>query len=157
MKVLIVFDSYFGNTEKVAHELEKSMNPFAEVTVLHVSKAGRSDLDGMDMLIVGSPTRRFSPTPPVKEFLQKIPPRGLKGVKTAAFDTRIDVNTIKSSFLRFLVKMGGYAAKPLSQRLKRKGGKNVLPPAGFLVAGTEGPLMEGESVRAAAWVAGLNV
>ncbi|MGC9472011.1 MAG: flavodoxin family protein [Bacteroidales bacterium] len=157
MKALIVYDSYFGNTEKVAREMEKRMKSFAGVKVLHVNEAGLNDLNGMDVLIVGSPTRRFSPTPPVKEFLQKIPPRALKGVKTAAFDTRIDVNTIKSSFLRFLVKMGGYAAKPLSRRLKRKGGKNVLPPAGFLVAGTEGPLMEGESERAAAWVAGLNV
>ncbi|HDR88994.1 MAG TPA: flavodoxin family protein [Bacteroidetes bacterium] len=157
MKALIVYDSYFGNTEQVAREMEKSMKPFAEVNVLHVKDAGPNNLDGMDVLILGSPTRRFSPTPPIKEFLQKIPPRGLKGIKTAAFDTRIDVNTIKSGFLRFLVRTGGYAAKPLSRRLKRKGGKNGLPPAGFLVAGTEGPLMEGEAERAAAWVAGLNV
>lgn len=81
----------------------------------------------------------------------------MKGIKTAAFDTRINVNSIKSSFLRFLAKTGGYAAASFSRRHKRKGGENVPTPEGFPVNGAEDSLPEDESDRAAAWVAGLNV
>jgi hypothetical protein len=35
--------------------------------------------------------------------------------------------------------------------LKRKGGKLVLPPEGFLVTGEKGPLAHGEEERAAEW------
>jgi len=40
----------------------------------------------------------------------------------AAFDTRISITDIKSSILGFLVKIGGYAAKPIADRLQKKGG-----------------------------------
>jgi flavodoxin len=45
----------------------------------------------------------------------------------------------------------GYAAKPIADKLKKKGGKLVLPPEGFFVQGSEGPLKEGEVERAAEW------
>ena len=45
----------------------------------------------------------------------------------------------------------GYAAEPIAKGLKRKGGDQRLPPEGFYVADTEGPLKEGELERAAEW------
>jgi hypothetical protein len=50
-----------------------------------------------------------------------------------------------------LVNVFGYAAKPISDRLEKKGGELVVSPEGFYVDGTEGPLTEGELERAADW------
>jgi hypothetical protein len=57
----------------------------------------------------------------------------------------------KSSVLPFFVRMFGYAAKPISDKLEGKGGEVVMPPEGFYVEGVEGPLQEGELERAADW------
>jgi hypothetical protein len=57
---------------------------------------------------------------------------------------------------RFVVKLFGYAAKPIADRLKKKGGELTIPPEGFLVKGTEGPLKEGELERAADWAKSLS-
>ena len=77
----------------------------------------------MKLLIVGSPTRGFRPTPAINRLLGSIPKHGLKGVKVAAFDTRISMNDIDSRILPPLVKVFGYAAKPIADRLKKKGGE----------------------------------
>jgi flavodoxin I len=47
--------------------------------------------------------------------------------------------------------MFGYAAEPIAASLVKHGGTQILPPAGFFVMDTEGPLREGELERAAAW------
>lgn len=43
------------------------------------------------------------------------------------------------------------AAGPIAKRFVKKGGDLAVPPEGFFVAGTEGPLKEGELERAADW------
>jgi flavodoxin len=151
VKALVVYDSVFGNTEKVAQAIGAALEARAEVEVLKVGDVPPEFWAGLDALIVGSPTRAFSPTPATKKLLSGIPRQGLEGVKVAAFDTRVDVETVDSGFLSFMVKLFGYAAEPLAARLRRKGGQEALPPAGFIVGGTEGPLGEGELERAASW------
>ena len=104
------------------------------------------------MLIVGSPTQRFRPLPAVTALLKSIPDNGLNGVKVAAFDTRFPESEIeKNRILAFFVRIFGYAAKPIADRLEKKGGDLVAPPEGFYVGGVEGPLLEGELERAADW------
>jgi flavodoxin len=151
MKVLIVYDSYFGNTEKVAQAMGDALRPQAEVDVLRVADVKPEQLAGLDALIVGSPTRAFSATPPVKQFVGSIPRDGLSGIKVAAFDTRIAVEETGPRFLALLVRVFGYAAEPLAKRLERKGGEPGAAPAGFIVQDSEGPLREGELERAADW------
>ena len=51
----------------------------------------------------------------------------------------------------FFVRLFGYAAKPIADRLQKRGGVLVVPPEGFYVEGTEGPLQEGELERASEW------
>jgi len=151
MKALVVYDSVFGNTEKVAQAIGEAFGSQAEVRVLGVGSARLEDLTGLDALVVGSPTRAFSPTPAIKTWLKSLPRSGLTGVKVAAFDTRMDVKEVNSAILSFMVKLFGYAAKPIGDRLVKKGGDLSVPPEGFIVTGTEGPLKEGELERAADW------
>jgi hypothetical protein len=108
-------------------------------------------LKGLTLLVVGSPTRAFRPSPAISGFLKSIPADGLKGVKLAAFDTRILESDIKPWILGLLVKACGYAAKPILGALTKKGGEAVVPPEGFAVEGKEGPLKPGELERAANW------
>jgi flavodoxin len=157
MKVLIVYDSYFGNTERIARAIGESLGPEADVEMLRVGDVKPEQLAGLGLLIVGSPTRAFRPTPAVAGFLKKIPKDGLKGVKVAAFDTGLAMDDIGSPVLRLLVKLFGYAAKPISDRLKRKGGAATVPPEGFFVTGTKGPLREGELERSAEWAKRITV
>jgi len=106
---------------------------------------------GTEVLIVGSPTGVFQPTGATKKLLRKIPPGGLKGVRVAAFDTRLPVDEEAPAILWFLVKLFGYAAEPIAERLKKKEEDLVVPPEGFIVDGTEGQLREGELERAGDW------
>jgi flavodoxin len=151
MKALIIYDSFFGNTEKVARAIGAGLGTPAEVQILRVGEVTAQHLTGLDLLIIGSPTRQFGATPAVNALLAGTPANGLKGVRVAAFDTRISLGTIKSSLGRFLVNAGGYAAKRIADRLKKYGGTLVLLPEGFYVTGQEGPLVEGELERSANW------
>ena len=147
MRALVVYDSVFGNTEKVALAIGDALGAQA----LSVGDVKPEHLSGLDVLIVGSPTQAFQPLKPVKAFLKAIPWGAFKGVKVAAFDTRADVQEVNSRILTILVKLFGYAAEPIAAQLVRKGGTQALLPAGFFVNGKEGPLKEGELERAAAW------
>jgi len=149
MKSLVVYDSVFGNTEQIAFAIRDGLD--SEVEALRVGDARHDQLTGLDYLVVGSPTRAFNPTKAITSFLKGIPGGSLKGVKVAAFDTRIDPEDVDSKVLNFFVKFLGYAAKPIGDRLQSKGGALVVPPEGFFVNDTEGPLREGELERATAW------
>jgi len=152
LKILIIYDSVYGNTEQIAQEIGNALCFHKDVEILRVGDVKLQQLTGLDLLIVGSPTQRFRPTIAINRLLGRIPRNGLKGVKVAAFDTRLSISDIESSIERFAVKTGGYAAKPMADRLKKSGGNLIMPPEGFYVKGMEGPLKEGELERAAEWV-----
>lgn len=151
MKVLVVYDSVFGNTEKVAQAMGQALASRADVQTLPVGDVKDEHLAGLAALIVGSPTRAFSPTPAIKKWLGSLPQKHLTGVKVAAFDTRFNVHETNSKVLTGMVKVFGYAAKPIGDRLVKKGGDLRLPPEGFFVLDSEGPLKDGELERAADW------
>lgn len=152
MKALVVYDSVFGNTEKVAQAMGEALSAHAEVATRRVGDVTPEELTQVDWLVVGSPTRAFSPTPDTKKLLGAIPGKGLQGTRVAAFDTRIAVEETNSGFLKFMVSIFGYAAEPMAKRLLRKGGTQAMAPEGFFVNDSEGPLRDGELERAKAWV-----
>ncbi|MFH2111069.1 MAG: flavodoxin domain-containing protein [Candidatus Bathyarchaeota archaeon] len=149
MKALVIYDTFFGNTEQVARAISDSLG--AESTAIRVADANHGQLDGLGLLVVGSPTRAFRPTKPISQFLDRIPRDTLKGISVAAFDTRMSEAELNSPLLGIIVKLFGYASKPISDKLVRKGGEQAAPPEGFIVEGTEGPLRDGELERAWAW------
>ncbi len=144
MKALVVYDSVYGNTGKIAEAIGRAIT--GDVKVLRTSEANPSELKTIDLLIVGSPTQGGRPTPAIKEFLSKIPADALKNVRVTSFDTRVK-HVVATLF--------GYAAGRIADDLKRKGGKLATTPEGFIVKGTKGPVGEGELERAASWARGL--
>lgn len=147
MKALVVYDSVFGNTEKVAQAIAAAL----QTTAVPVGQATPDQLAELDLLIIGSPTRGFRPTEGASQLLNTLARNHLAGVGAAAFDTRIDLATIDSSVFRFIVDKGGYAANTIAKALEKKGGRLLASPEGFLVTGEQGPLKDGELERAAAW------
>ncbi len=139
MNALIVYDSQYGNTEKIARAIGDAI-PGARV--LHASEADTSELESVGLLIVGSPTHGGRPMGAVQTFLSKAPASAIEGINVAAFDTR---------FSSRFAKVFGYAAGRIANALKRKGGGLVVEPEGFFVEATKGPLKEGELERAARW------
>lgn len=153
MKTLIVYDSIFGNTEKVAQAMAEALAEQGAVTLRRVANVQPGDLADLGLLVVGSPTRAFRPTPATVAWLKALPAGALRGARVAAFDTRMNVEQAPA-ILRFMAGLFGFAAKPISARLQKAGGALACPPEGFMVLGTEGPLQEGELERAASWARG---
>ncbi|MCK5673462.1 MAG: flavodoxin family protein, partial [Spirochaetales bacterium] len=145
----------FGNTERTAFSIGEGLNGYGEVKLKRLNEASEEILDGIDLLILGSPTRAFSPTKASINFLKRLPAHGLSNVRIAAFDTRMDLKDVDSKFLRFMAGLFGYAAEPLQKLMIKKGGREAGRPVGFFVKGTEGPMAEGELERAAVWAASL--
>jgi len=140
VKTLVVYDSVFGNTEKVAQAVAAVLP--GTVKVARVGGVSARDLGGADLLVLGSPTVGGRPTKPMQEFVQSIPQGVAKTVRLAAFDTRITMKFARAF---------GYAAPRMADTLARKGSSLKLPPEGFIVKGRNGPLAEGELDRAADW------
>lgn len=155
MKVLIVYDSYFGNTEKIARVVADTLASSADVETVKITGFTFDQVSGYDLLILGSPTRGFNASEQVQAFLKSIPAGGLQGIKTAVFDTRINPDTIKFFLSRFIVKRGGYAAEKMAAALAQKGAVLSAGPAWFIVKESEGPLVEGQLEHAAQWAASL--
>lgn len=147
MKSLIIYDSFFGNTEKIAQALGQALGS----ETIKVQDISVDQLNGVELLILGSPTRAFSPSPDITKFLKSQPAQGCTGMKVATFDTRIAVDEVNSKFLTFMVKIFGYAAETMARKLQKKGGTLVVPPEWFLVKDSEGPLKDGELERATEW------
>lgn len=151
MKSLVLYDSAFGNTELIAKEIARVVDAQA----VRVGDFRSEMFDGLDLLVVGSPTQAFRPLKSVTEFLDKLAAGSLKGIKASSFDTRISEKDTKSFFLKGMMKVFGCAAKPIAEKLKKKGATIVLEPAGFAVNDTKGPLKDGELARAAEWASRL--
>jgi flavodoxin len=146
---MIIYDSLYGNTEKIAQIIGNTIQQRGEVEVVRVGDVKLEKLGGIDLLVVGSPTQQFRPTAAMSSILKNIPKNGLKGIKVAVFDTRLTQAEIeKTPPLSFFERIYGYAAKRLIKVLKTKGGELILPGEGFFVEGMKGPLVEGEEGRA---------
>lgn len=149
MTVALVYDSVFGNTAEIARAIARGLEAGGRtVTLLPVAETRSFDPAGYELIVAGSPTRGFAPTPALNEFIEGLP-NGT--VPVAAFDTRLDLDTIHPAPLRWVVNAGGYAASRIGDALKRKGYALCEPYGDFKVGGTEGPLLTGELERAEAW------
>jgi flavodoxin len=149
MKTLIVYDSIFGNTEKIAQAIADSLgsdNPIKLAGFVTIEQLKEANL-----LVFGSPTRSFAATPAMMSLLESIPADGLGGKSAAAFDTRLKMTGLKGLLFGKMIDKGGYAAPILSEQLRSKGAMIIQPPEGFFVQTEKGPLVHGEIERAEIW------
>jgi flavodoxin I len=141
MNTLIIYDSTFGNTAQLARTMADKLGEHGTVRIAQANEAGLSEIKEIDVLIVGGPTQRHGLSPAMRDLLERLPRRTLRGVGAAAFDTRYHMAAWKS----------GSAASRIASKLKRTGASLIMAPESFFVAEREGPLEEGELERAARW------
>jgi flavodoxin I len=153
MKALIIYDSMYGNTEKIAQAIGDGLT--GEVEVVRVGEVNPSELKTFDLLIFGSPVHGGRPTAALDAFLKKLPANSLKGRRVAAFDTRFESED-QGIGLRLVMSVLRYAADRIAKDLAKKGGRLVAEPEGFIVENKEGPLKQGELERASKWAKGMK-
>ena len=160
MRALVVFESMFTNTEKVAHAVADGLHVGGcpTVQVVRVDRAPTTVPDDVDLVVVGGPTHAFGMSRPssreeaVHQGAEEVPTTfGIREwvgevhaqahVRFAAFDTRIDK-------VRHLP---GSAAHQASRLLRRRGFRLASGPTSYFVSSTTGPLVEDQTQRATQW------
>ncbi len=145
MKTIIVYDSLYGNTERIARAIAEAFP--GDVPIRRVSQADPSELADADLLIIGAPTHGSLPSEAAQALVSRMGPPAREGAKVATFDTRLS--------WRFLERWG-FAAARITNQLLEKGWSPVGEPGGFYVRGLKkGPLKKGEAERATAWARGI--
>ena len=153
MNILIVYDSQFGNTERIARAIAERLGT---ARLLRVDEVDESALATCDLLIAAGPTQRQKTSPAMRAWLENLPRGILKDVLTATFDTRYRMS-------RFL---SGSAAERIASSLKKAGVRLVVPPESFFMERDVPPqgekrrheiehLEPGEIERAREWAAGI--
>ena len=143
MSACVIFDTRYGNTEKIARSFETGLGESGIQTVcVNARDVAVDSLMQYDLICVGAPTEAFTASKPMKEFLAKLKSIDLSGKCGFAFDTRLDS--------RFF----GSAAKVIEKELSNKGLQIIAPRESALVfslkergAVTGANLKEGEEKR----------
>ena len=140
MNSLVVYDSQFGITEKIAVKIAETLAQYGTSRALRVTEFTNDALQDVTLLVLGCPTQAWHSTPNMQKLVKGLETAELHGLAVAEFDTRLD----KPRWLT------GSAANLMAKQL-REVGVSLASPESFLVTGTEGPLEPGELERAAEW------
>jgi hypothetical protein len=156
---LVVFESMFGNTRKIAEAVADGLRTGMTVELSEVNSAPVVLGPEVDLLVVGGPTHAFGMSRPstradagrqgadqpaaagtgLREWIEKAT-EGTARPPVATFDTKIS-----------RPRLPGSAARAARNRLLRAGFPAVLPAENFYVHGTPGPLADSELARARTW------
>jgi hypothetical protein len=165
LKIMIIYESMFGETRRIAEAVERGARsvagPGVAVTLRRVSDAQPEEVWDLDVLVVGAPTHAQALSRPEtraeaakwasdhSRHLTLEPDALEDGVREflptlhptdadfVAFDTRVDAPELFT----------GSAARGIRRRLIGKGLEALLPAESFLVT-KKGHLLDGEEERA---------
>ena len=157
MRSLVVSESWFGNTRRIAEEIGDVLSAEGEVNFVSVDDPPPS-LQHIDLVVIGAPTHVHGLSSGrsraaaldqlgaegdagigARGWIDQLPQCG--GPAFAVFDTRAHKPAL----------LVGSAAHGMARRLRRRGYRLAVEPESFFVRGTPGPLEAGELERAAEW------
>ena len=138
MRVLIVYESKYGNTKKVAETIgEGIIEEGNEPDVTHVKEVEEETVKDYDIILIGSPTYVGSHAKSIKKFIKSLVNLPLEGKSFAVFDTHMGGKG--GGFLRNAVKkMEEQIIKTIPSLKKVTSGLAVE------VKGFKGPIADGE-------------
>lgn len=159
MRALVVYESMFGNTQRVAEAIARGLSTELEVDIQEADAAPRST-EGYDVVLVGGPTHAFTMSSKqsrsdtaekagrplissglgIRDWIGSVAPHRDRTL-FATFDTRYDKPTW----------ITGSAARRAAGRMLKRGFMKLAPAMSFFITASEGPLVEGEEVRAFEW------
>jgi Flavodoxin domain len=164
MRVVVVYESMFGNTRQIAQAIADGIGPSHEVAVIPVRKATSEVIGGADLVVVGGPTHVHGMSRPASrtsagEVARK--PRSAVALEpgaegpgsrewcvslgpleayAAGFDTRAQGSPMVT----------GRASKRIDRLLGRHGARRTSPPKSFVVTRAN-VLVPGQADRARRW------
>ncbi|MFX1554428.1 MAG: flavodoxin family protein [Promethearchaeota archaeon] len=89
MKALIIYDTKYGNTKKVAELIGDGLKIVEEnvITVENVKEVDLNKDETYDLILFGSPNHMGAHTTNVKKFIKNLSKASVKGKSFAVFDT----------------------------------------------------------------------
>jgi len=143
MNALVVYHSQFGNTRQVAEAVVEVFQGAGAARALSADRLTAADLQNLDLVVMGTPTHKMNLPQALRPVFESLPRRILRGVPIATFDTSYQMSAFLARFT---------AAKRVDQKLRKLGGKRLVPPETFHVEQHhEGPLCDDELERAKRW------
>ena len=165
MRAVVIYESMFGNTRRVAEAVAEGLSTTVEVRLFRADDVREADLVGADLVVVGAPTHAWSlprvntrqsamstarrgdndlvlepaadTSPGVREWLHAL---GRLGVVGAVFDTRFHAPRL----------LTGRASTSISRSMRHSGVAFVLAPESFFVD-RQNHMLAGEQERARVW------
>ena len=167
MHALVVYESMYGNTRKVATAVADGLSAGATVSTARAKAVTADDVAAADLVVVGGPTHAWTMSRPatrrgaveathkpkgstlvvedgaqdagLREWIAALPRHGA-AKQFATFDTR----------RRAPLGLSGSAAHAARRRLIQRGWHSVRPPQAFYVTKSD-QLEPGELAHARAW------
>src|SRR4030066_350794 len=141
MKGIVVYDTSYGNTQKIAETIAETLKESGiEVDLFDVKNVKKLSGKDYSFLILGSPTKFGTMSLTIRFFLGKVKSEEWMNKPFAAFDTENPENIEKAR----AEKKEWSAAEKISEKLRDKKMNQLLPVLKALVSGQKGPLIEGE-------------
>lgn len=137
MKVLIVYETKYGNTKKAAETIGEVIKEAGnEVTVVKVDAVELDSIKNYGAIVIGSPTYASSQAGSIKKFISSLSVE--KGTKIVVFDTHSGDGISTGGPMRRAVK------KMEKQIQKNPNLTKIMNGLQVAVKGIQGPLIEGE-------------
>ena len=158
---LVVYESMFGNTERIARAIRDGLRQSVETEIVPAYRAPTVIPANVGLLVVGGPTHAFSMSRVstrrdavkqgdvvmpvevgIREWLGALAADARSGrLEVATFDTRIAK----------VRRLPGSAARSAAKLLRKLGFRLISPSASFFVDESTGPIREVEIERARRW------
>jgi len=134
-KVVVVYESKYGNTKLVAETIIEGMKEVSgiETVLSELKEVDLNQVREFDAILVGSPNHIGRATRSIKKFIDGLGNLNLEGKLAAVFDTYIGKDFEK-------------AVKKMEKQISEKvpGLKLAAPGLSIRVKGMKGPIAEGE-------------
>ena len=152
MKGRIFFRSHYGNTQQVAEAMAQQITALGHEAVVQDVRQKMPELQDIDFIMVGSPTRIARADGKAKKVLKQLGKKGLTEKAVAVFDTYGPVPTDPVE-LEKTKKWLYPGAAGILHRLAGEQGLNVYPETlrCEVKGGMKGPLAENQLEKAAAF------
>ncbi|MCW3981492.1 MAG: flavodoxin domain-containing protein [Candidatus Bathyarchaeota archaeon] len=144
MKGIVVFDTSYGNTKKIAETIAETLQESGiAVDTFYAKDVKKLSAKDYDFLVIGSPTKFGTMSFTVKRFLGKVKSKEWINKPFGAFDTENPENIERAA----RENKEWSAAEKISEKLRDKKMNQLLPVLKAVVFGQKGPLKEGEIDR----------
>ena len=134
-KVIVVYESKYGNTKLVAEEIIAGIKEASnmETTLMEVEQVDFDQIIYADAILIGSPNHWGRATGSIRKFIDELGRINLKRIPVSVFDTHIG-----RDFEKAVKKM----EKQITEKVPSL--NLVIPSLSIKVKGIKGPVLEKE-------------